>query len=313
MHRAGLARPAQSLEYQDGHGVGLFAGGAAGHPDAYRFALPLGGHQGADHLGVECFPSLRIAEEISHPDQQVVKQRVDLGAVFFEQRHVIGLAQYAAQAHAPPDAPQQRGTLVALKVIAAAGVDDVEQASCRLFVALIDGRIGGDRDIRVAGVGAKNFWHSLYRQHIVDKAGGDGAAWHALDLCGRGLLRQNDATVRGDGFQAQRAISAGPRKHDANSPRSAVLAERIKKKVDRQMGLFCLVARRQSQAAARYRQLLVGRCGVDMVCQKQRAVARFAHGHGGEFCEQFRGEAGMGRIEMLDDDEGNAALGGHAL
>ena len=113
LHSAGFAGAAQAVQHHHGHGVSLFAGGAARHPDANGLVSRLGRHQGGDDFRLQGSPRLGVAEKLGHANEQVPKQRVHFFGLFFEQRHISTLRHDAAQAHAPLDAAQQRGALVA--------------------------------------------------------------------------------------------------------------------------------------------------------------------------------------------------------
>jgi hypothetical protein len=47
-------------------------------------------------------PNLRVAEECSHGDQEIVEQRLDLVAVLAQQREILIQAVAVAELHSPP-------------------------------------------------------------------------------------------------------------------------------------------------------------------------------------------------------------------
>ena len=61
----------------------------------------------------------------------------------------------------------------------------------------------------------------------------------------------------------------------------------------------------------RIEDVLVGRIGVDVVGFDRHALFGLRHRHRRAFAEQLRGEAPAARIEVLNDDEGDAAVRWH--
>ncbi len=110
---ARFARTAQVVQHHHGHGVGLFARGAARHPDANGLVIAPGAHHRRDDFGLQRSPGLGVTEKFGHTNEQVPKQRVYLFWFFFQQGHIRALRHDAAQAHAPLNAAQQGGALVA--------------------------------------------------------------------------------------------------------------------------------------------------------------------------------------------------------
>ena len=69
---------AEDLRHRDGQGVGLFAGRAAGAPDAQRGVGPAGREQGREDLLPQVLPGIRIAEEPGDVDQDGVEEGGEL-------------------------------------------------------------------------------------------------------------------------------------------------------------------------------------------------------------------------------------------
>ena len=67
--------PVEPLADEHGQGVRLLPGGAPGHPDADRVGRRAVGEELREDLPGQGVERLRVAEELGHPDQQVLEQR----------------------------------------------------------------------------------------------------------------------------------------------------------------------------------------------------------------------------------------------
>ncbi len=76
--------------------------------------------------------------------------------------------------------------------------------------------------------------HLGRRKLVIHQAGGNGAARHAVVLCGTGVLGHNHATLALDGPHAQSAVAAGAGEHNADGPFMLVLGQGTKEEVNRQ-------------------------------------------------------------------------------
>ncbi len=79
----------QVLPDEEGHGVDLFAGGAAGVPDAHRIVGSPVLEQAGDDFPADDLERLGIAEEARHADKDVLGQGVGLFLARFEQGEVL--------------------------------------------------------------------------------------------------------------------------------------------------------------------------------------------------------------------------------
>jgi hypothetical protein len=105
------------LAKQDGDGIGLLAGGAAGHPDPDRIVLPLGFEQARDDIPFESLEDGRIAKEVGDPDQEILKQEIDLARFLAQPIEKSGDIVDLQDLHAPQHTPQDRLVLVAAEVV----------------------------------------------------------------------------------------------------------------------------------------------------------------------------------------------------
>jgi hypothetical protein len=88
-----------------------------------------------------------------------------------------------------------------------------------------------------------------------------------------------------------------------------ILAQRMQEVVDRHALPARPLGSGQVQHAAVNRDILAGRHRVDVSGADPNAVARLGHGHLGALGEQLRGEAFLGRIQVLDHNERQARVG----
>ena len=97
-------------------------------------------------------------------------------------------------------------------------------------------RVGGDPAqsalLDVPNVLHQRRRHLLWRQDIIDEAGGDGAARHACILGRLFVLRHGHADLALDGLDAAGSVAAGAREHDGNRAASQTLGERTEEAVD---------------------------------------------------------------------------------
>ncbi len=307
-----LVRGLGGFRQQDCERIGLLAGRARGRPDADGIAdLPLS-DQGLDHLGVQLLPGRRIAKEAGDVDHQVVDQRRDLIRTAPQDVFVVGDPLDALQAHAPVDATLHHVALVTVEFVAAPGPQQ-RQDPVDLDVELPGrlGRLVPVRDIEVPDVTQQRFGHRLGRQHKVDHAGGDRAARHAGVLRGLGQLREHQATAALDRAAPGGAVAAGAGQDDGDRPLALILGERDEEGVDRMPGAAPLAGLGEVQHAASDRQLAVGQDHVHAVGLDPGALLDRDHVHPGVPAEQLDHVALPGRVEVLDDHEGEAAVGRH--
>ena len=200
------------LLQQDGDGIGLFAGGAAGHPDADATARRFVRKQFGNDLRGEHLEGIRVAEKIRHANQKITKQRFHLGRRLLQVFHVAVDPLDLVHRHAPFDAAVNGAGLVLRKVVAGLGAHQHENLFQRIFGLRLGGRsAAGLRWLakRVVGIGHQLGRH-LGRCHlVVHQARAKRAARHAVKLARRRDLRHDHATAALDGAHAQRAVAAG--------------------------------------------------------------------------------------------------------
>ena len=137
--------------------------------------------------------------------------------------------------HAPLDAAMDGARLVLGKVVAGLGAQQNEDLFHRVLgPGHRNGGGPGEFAEGVHGVGDKLGGHLGRGQFVVHQPGGDGAARHAVEFGGNGVLDHDHAALSLDGAHAQCAVASGAGENDADGPLALVLGERAKEEVDGQ-------------------------------------------------------------------------------
>ena len=294
---------------QDGNRVGLFAGGAASHPDAKGVAGWLARQQlGQDGL-LEYDKGLWVAKEAGDVDQQLLEQQLCLLGVFAQEARVHRLVLDAMLAHAALNAPPDGAFLVEREV--------VPGATAQLQQYLVDAgenllghnRWHGNSIGRLARHFEQRRWHLFDWQDVGGKAGGDGALRHAVVFRAGGFLHHADAASTQDGAQAQRAVGGGARKDDADGALALVFGQRAQEAVDRHTLAAYHFGHRELQQAAQYAHLAIGRDDVDVIRLNPHLVERLEHRHAGAALKDFGQKADMAGVKMGHQHEGHPGVG----
>ena len=148
------------------------------------------------------------------------------------------------------------------------------------------------------------------REDEVDRARADGRARHAVEAR-RLVLREGDASLGLDDFDAARAVRRGAGEHDADGAAPLILGERLEEEIDRQRR--ARLRRAEVQHPAGDRQIGLRRRDVDVVDEHFLAVGRLGHGERRDAREDLRDPADPLRLLMLDDDDGDAGTLGEVL
>ena len=313
----------QQLVQQDGDGIGLLAGGAAGHPGAEGLdAGPLL-DQPAQRLA-QGLEGVGVAEEVGDADQHVLQQRRRLAWLGVQELAVGGQVGDGVDLHPPLDAPQHRAARVVGEVVPGALAQDRLDGDQRLLGQHLGlaGRgqhfqLGGRmRQLQPAGVFPEQHQlgrHLLQREHEVDHAGLDGGAGHAVELGVLQALRDRDAAQLLDPAQPLRPIAAGARQHDAHGPLAMRLRQGAEEQVD---GTATRLQREQGsdvQVPVAHDQLERGRDHVDVIDLDPHG---FGDGPDRQRCRALQDRAEHALVlgaQMHHDDEGHARRGRHPL
>ena len=207
------------LAQHDGHRVGLLAGGTGRHPDpegvlALHMILKV-----AAELRLERLEGLCVPEEAGDVDGEILKQRLDLVWRVFQPSQVHRDVGDLLALHAPVDAANQRGPLVAREIVAGARPDqpqDALQRRARLAPDLVQLLFAQQPGLRAEPHQAGG--EVLDRQHVVGHARASGAARHLGVFRRAGVLDQHPPAVRLDGPYPLGAVAAHARQHEGHGP-----------------------------------------------------------------------------------------------
>ena len=151
---------------------------------------------------------------------------------------------------------------------------------------------------------------SANRQHQIDGAGRDGAARHPVILGLVRVLGDDQSARRLDGLRPDRAIGGGSRENDADGVFADLIGQRLQEEVEWQSHGGAAGGRGKANCAFTHREIAAGRNDIDVVRFEPSGVLRFDDRHRRMRRQQLDHHALVGRVEVLDQDERHAALGG---
>ena len=219
------------LAEQDGDRIRLLPRRAAGDPHADGVALARSGQNVVDCLVLELLERILVAEEPRHADEDLAAERLGLAFVDLEQRGEVGQRRGVRDDHAPFDTAHHGGALVVREVDAADLLERTVDAQHRVVVVKLD-VVAGKQHRRMLREVEDLFDDLARRQHEVGKPGADGAAGHAVELGGGGVLHDDQAARLFDGLDAARAVRPRARQHHGNAAVAHLLGKRVEEDVD---------------------------------------------------------------------------------
>ncbi len=314
LHHAGspLAEFLEHLAKHHGERVRLLAGGAGHDPRAQPRLERARPDEGRQHLPPHRLPHGRIAEEARDPDQQFLEQQRAFGGVLAHVPHVVVDAREMVQADPALDATRQRAELVLREVVpglAAQQQHDLldagalrirectfaEQAQRRRVPQVVDdGRVEGVR--RRSHIGEARLHHALR---------------HGIEARRRRLLHEHCTGTRLDRAHAQGAIGAHAGEHDRDAERPAVVCQRAEEPVDRQPQPTRRRGLHEVQHIAQDLDVPSGRNHVDVIGLHRHAVGDLFDDERRDALQQLHQQRGLRGVEVLDHDEGVAAVRRH--
>jgi hypothetical protein len=160
--------------------------------------------------------------------------------------------------------------------------------------------------------GLQTHRHERHGQHQVDHAGGDRVARHAIVLGFVRYLGQGHAALFLDPRDAHRTVGASTGQHHADG--EALVSDRqlSKEQVDGDLGATEAAIGRQGNMTIAQPQVIAGGDHVHMVRFEFLPLLHLHRGHGRVLANDLRQAAVLVRVEMQHNDEGHAAVGGHA-
>ncbi len=249
-----------------------------------------------------------VAEKTGDVDQQILGQKIELVGIVAQhlqiKLHVVGFERHPAF-----DPALQRALLVQSEIVrrpCAQQVDDLRQPVPRRFPSRRMSR-------RARIIFENRFGNFRRRQHVIDRPGQNGVARHAVIAGLFGVLRDDQPAFFLDRLQPGAAVGAGPRKHDANRAGGKFLGQRMQQEIERQPRAVTLLRLRQPQGAGLDREIRPRRNDIEMLALDLHAVRRLADFHRRMAGQQLDQHAFMGRIEVLDQNEGEAGAGGQRV
>lgn len=300
------------LAEQDGDRIRLLPRRAAGDPHADGVALARSGQNVVDCLVLELLERILVAEEPRHADEDLAAERLGLAFVDLEQRGEVGQRRGVRDDHAPFDTAHHGGALVVREVDAADLLERTVDAQHRVVVVVKLDVVAGKQHRRMLREVEDLFDDLARRQHEVGKPGADGAAGHAVELGGGGVLHDDQAARLFDGLDAARAVRPRARQHHGNAAVAHLLGKRVEEDVDGMVDLAGVVFA-EVQVALVDDHVVARGDEVDVVGQYLHLVARLDNGHLGLLAQDLGQHAAVVGRKVLDHDERAAANARHRV
>ena len=111
------------------------------------------------------------------------------------------------------------------------------------------------------------------------------------------------------GFQPKAAVGSCSREDHTDGARAVLLCQGMQQKVEGQARAVTRLRLREVQGAVGDRQIGSRRNDIEVLALDQHSIGCLPHGHRRVAGQQIHHHAFMGRIEMLDEDEGHAVAG----
>ena len=236
LQRRVAPRVAEALQQRDGQRVDLLAGRAAGDPDPDRRARRAAADQAREDVPLQRLEGGRVAEEVRHPDEEVIVEGDDLLGLVLERLLVAVEVLLMAEHHPPLDPPQDRPALVPREVDARVLPDQIEDLPQPGLPRLVAGghRVPFAADAeRVVADPRELEPHGRGREDMVDEARAHGAAGHAVVAGGGLVLGDRDPAGRLDLLDAHGPVGAAAGEDHADGAPAQLEGHRAEEDVDR--------------------------------------------------------------------------------
>ena len=256
-------------------------------------------------------PCRRVAEKAGHADQKFLEEEFHLLGILLQIADIGGDPVDLVNAHAPLDPAVDGVLLVQGEVVAGLGPQQDEDFLQGALVLLLQGQFGLGDDEGVPEIVDDLSGQILRRGDQVGQPGLNGAPGHAVEL-GRGrLLHQRHSRLFLDGPQPHRAVRAHAGEDDADAALLPVLGQGAQEEIDGETQAAGRRRFEQVQHAVQNGHVLVGGDHIDAVRLDPHPVPDLKNLHRGGALEQFGHDPLVGRVQVLDDDKGHAAIFGH--
>ena len=296
---------AQRLFQQHGDAVGLFTGGASGHPATDHAVIGPGAHQFVDRTfqGVKGFG---VTEEGGDADEGVAHQPLRLVLFLAKELDVLPQRSDPQQTHAPRDAPFHRGRLV---VTQTEGGELTHQLSdLGVFIGLDRLTFAVPRHTRqFRQLQHQALEHATHVRGLEDQIHLPGLhrrTGHAVVFGGVRVLGDRESSGRLDGPQPGGTVGAGAGQDDAHRQLTLVLRQRMEKMIDRRLRPDRVHRLGQPQPALAHHDIPIGRCDVDRVRLGTLPVGQILHRQLSGRRQQVHQQAHMGGRDVLGNHIG---------
>ena len=296
-----VAPVAENFEEQNGDRISLFAGGAAGHPDADFLARRLVCQSFFERC-LERFKSCRVAEECRDRDQDFLAQLVVFLGVFLGEVEVFVNVIDPVRCHSAQDTAPDGGFLVAGEINLGMTLHLVKQglqrrwAGRRLFGMQDNGALAFDDHA--------DFTRDLARRkHPVGAAGVDGRLRHAGVFGRERILGKHQAAARLDRPRPGGAIAARAGENNRDRVLAAGFRQRMKERIDRWFWQHLNARLDQLEALIVENEVAIRRRDVNVVGQRHAVVFNLADFEVGRTGEELHHHAAIVRREMLQHDK----------
>ena len=239
-------------------------------------------------------------------DEDVLVKQPRFRWISPEDAKVVAEALRLAHGQPAREASLQGGRFVLGVVDPDSLAHDEEDLLQGILVHLHRRQLGIDREVRVPAQPDELFGEQREGQRVIDDARVDRALRHAAELRGLRILHQGDPVLALDRPEPGGPVRRGPGKDYADRLATALVRERAKKRVHRQVGLR--PALDEDQLLTGEGDIGVRRNHVDVVRLDAHAVLDLNDLHRGRLGERLAEEARVSRIEMLDEDERHSGV-----
>ena len=188
----------------------------------------------------------------------------------------------------------------------------VDLAKVRRYLLTDTARLAVDR-MQVSAILQELCRHLFHRQHMVHQTRCDGAPKDRVVFGGFKGLCHGHPAVFFDRPQAERAVRASARQHDAHGVFAAVFRQGTEEAIDWRAVAARLNWRRHSQPAVFNGQRGVRRDDVDAVGCNLNGIAGLLDSHIRASRQQLRQGACMIGGKVLDDDKRDTGIGRHVF
>jgi hypothetical protein len=300
----------QRLHENDRDRVDLFAGRAAGNPDADRqIRRPLLQDPG-ENQALEALEDFGVAKERRDRDEDVLVEGTNLGRVLLEHVDVLLDALDLLQGHPAGDAALNRRLTIIREVDAGRGPDQGEDLP---VLGGVDRRFFLVRPEDRPHVGMPAHSSELLGdlfgwKNEVDRAGGDGGVGHVVELGRVLLLGEGQTPFCLDRPKTQRPVRHRARENDPDRPCLVLLGERAHEVVDRELAAALARPRVDPERTVDQGNLRVGGNHIDVVRLNAHPAPDLEHAHGRRAAEDLLEHAFALGIEVLDEDVRHARV-----